>query len=92
MERQLIVLAAALAGLYLVGRVFKAPARKKGLGWIEVADNTFAIRDAFGSYLRCEDADGNIIADKSCAGCGESIFGIKLGGCPGTDADDAELE
>jgi Na+-translocating ferredoxin:NAD+ oxidoreductase RNF subunit RnfB len=80
MERQLIVLGAALAALYLVGKTDIVRSIRVGGAMTEIADNVFAIKDNFGQFLRCEDAEGNILPSARCGGprCG-------FGGCPDDD-------
>lgn len=91
---QIVKLGLALAALYAVDRAFRAPARRKSVDWVEVSDNAFAERDAFGRYLGCVDKDGNKLPDSACFKCG--IWGSGgLGtviGCPGDDGPDSELE
>lgn len=95
MTAQLVKLGLALAALYAVDRVFAPPPRRKSIGWVEVDDNVFANRDAFGRYIDCVDAQGKQIPDSKCFGCG--IWGSDTAdrpalvtGCPGSDAPDGE--
>lgn len=92
MERQLLTFAVALGALYLGTSFIKQRNTRTAAGWSEVADDIFAVRDAFGRYLRCENAAGDIIDDAKCYGCGQwgkatEFRPAFITGCPGDDEE-----
>lgn len=68
--RELVRFGLAMAALIAVDRATKAPPKRKTSTWVEVADDVFANRDAFGRYIDCVDAAGRKLPDEKCRGCG----------------------
>lgn len=69
MTRQLVVLAAALAGLYFVGKRNIIGSIRRAAGFDEVRPGVVAVKDVFGHFVRCETLEGEPLPREACGGC-----------------------